>query len=63
MMCDCDEDFARKYLPHQISEATELETKKRVPVTIGFQKIIVINAEGSQKKSTRWRRYMAESLK
>jgi VRR-NUC domain-containing protein len=51
MMCNCDEYFARKYLPHQISEATELETKKRVPVTIGFQKNICDKCRGLPEKA------------
>ena len=51
MMCDCDEDFARKYLPHQIIEATELESKKRVPVTIGFQKNICDKCRGLPEKA------------
>ncbi len=51
MMCDCDEDFARKYLPHQIREATELESKERVPVTIGFQKNICDKCRGLSEKA------------
>jgi len=38
MMCACEEDFARQYLPHQLSHGTELHTQKVTPVTIGFQK-------------------------
>jgi len=51
MMCDCDEDFAIKYLPHQIREATELKSKKRVPVTIGFQKNICDKCRGLPEKA------------
>ena len=51
MMCDCDENFARKYLPHQIREATELESKERVPVTIGFQKNICDKCRGLPEKA------------
>ena len=51
MMCDCDEDFARKYLPHQIREATELEAKKRVHVTIGFKKNICDKCRGLPEKA------------
>jgi len=40
MMCTCEEDFARQYLPHQLSHGTELHTNKVIPVTIGFQKKI-----------------------
>lgn len=40
MMCACDEEFACKFLPHQTSYGTELKTRRRVNVTIGFQKNI-----------------------
>ncbi len=36
MMCACDEQIGLKHLPHQVSEGTELETHRRVPVTLGF---------------------------
>lgn len=51
MMCACDEDFARKYLSHQIKEATELESQKRVLVTIGFQKNICDKCRGLPEKA------------
>ena len=51
MMCSCDENFARKYLPHQISEATELKSKKRMPVTLGFQKKICDKCRGIPEKA------------
>jgi hypothetical protein len=51
MMCACDEDFARKYLPHQIREATELKSKRRIPVTIGFQKNICDRCRGLPEKA------------
>lgn len=51
MMCDCDEDFARKYLPHQIRETTEFKNKRRVPVTIGFQKNICDKCRGLPEKA------------
>jgi len=78
MMCDCDEDFAIKYLPHQISEATELESQKRVPVTIGFQKNICdkcrelpekaypkaeIYGRGSKIKRYYWREIEFETIR
>jgi hypothetical protein len=37
MMCSCEKDFAERYLPHQISFATELNTQSFIPVTLGFQ--------------------------
>ena len=37
-MCACEEEFARRFLPHQITEAAELETQRRISVTMGFQK-------------------------
>jgi hypothetical protein len=37
MMCSCEEEFARRFLVHQIREGTELETQRRIPVTLGFQ--------------------------
>lgn len=37
MMCSCEEEFGRKYLPHQLDQGTEYQTQKRVSVTIGFQ--------------------------
>lgn len=36
MMCDCEEAFARRFLSHQLREGSELETRRRVPVTAGF---------------------------
>lgn len=36
-MCACEEDFARQYLPHQLSHGTELHTRKEIPVTHGFR--------------------------
>lgn len=37
MMCACDEPFARRFLSHQLSHGTELKTRARIPVTLGFQ--------------------------
>jgi hypothetical protein len=37
MMCACDERVGRKCLPHQLDQGAELGTRKRIPVTIGFQ--------------------------
>lgn len=38
MICACDEEFGVKFLSHQLNEGTWLNTKKRVPVSLGFQK-------------------------
>ena len=51
MMCSCDEDFSRKYLPHQINEATELKSQKKIQVTIGFQKNICDKCRGLPEKA------------
>jgi hypothetical protein len=37
MMCACDRSFGERFLSHQLGEGSELETRKRVPVTLGFQ--------------------------
>lgn len=37
MMCGCDEAFGRRFLAHQLDRGVELETRERVPVTLGFQ--------------------------
>lgn len=36
-MCLCEQEFACRYLPHQINHGTELETQQRIKVTVGFQ--------------------------
>ncbi|WP_246739911.1 VRR-NUC domain-containing protein [Bradyrhizobium aeschynomenes] len=36
MMCACDEEIGRKFLPHQLREGVELETQERIQVTEGF---------------------------
>jgi VRR-NUC domain len=46
MMCACEETFARKHLPHQISEGSELSTQKRVPVSLGFLNKICTECRG-----------------
>jgi hypothetical protein len=40
MMCLCEEDFARRYLKHQIRSGRELHTQEEVKVTLGFQRNI-----------------------
>jgi hypothetical protein len=46
MMCACDETRGRTFLPHQLSQGTELATQDRVPVTIGFQAGICTECRG-----------------
>jgi len=46
MMCSCEQEFGRAYLPHQISAAQELQTRNRVPVTMGFQPCICRTCRG-----------------
>lgn len=36
MMCSCDEERGRKFLPHQLHSGTRRESQKRAPVTLGF---------------------------
>ena len=36
MMCMCDERIGRQSLPHQLSEGSELKTRRRYSVTGGF---------------------------
>ena len=36
MMCMCDEHIGRQSLPHQLSEGSELETRRHYAVTGGF---------------------------
>jgi hypothetical protein len=49
-MCSCEKDFARKYFPHQIGNTTELETKERIQVTLGFQNNICNSCKGLPEK-------------
>src|SRR5574341_1396546 len=51
MMCSCDEEFGRKYLPHQLSFATELSTKTEIRVSLGFQPRICRECRGLQPES------------
>ncbi|WP_273483168.1 VRR-NUC domain-containing protein [Desulforamulus ruminis] len=46
MMCECEQEFAIKYLPHQLDFAQELGTRNRLPVTIGFQKHVCNKCKG-----------------
>jgi hypothetical protein len=46
MMCRCDEEFGRKYLPHQLDNGTDLNTKTSYIVTHGFQDTICNECRG-----------------
>jgi hypothetical protein len=46
MMCSCEEEFARRYLPHQINSTTDVETRAKISVTLGFQKSICNKCRG-----------------
>lgn len=36
MMCACDEEIGKKFLAHQLSSGTALDSQERIPVTAGF---------------------------
>ena len=38
MMCTCDEEHGRRFLPHQLDQASWIGSRERIPVTMGFQK-------------------------
>lgn len=46
MMCKCEEEFARKYFPHQIQFAQEYNTREHIPITLGFQPNICNSCRG-----------------
>lgn len=50
-MCACEEEFARHFLSHQLSYATELETKRQISVTLGFQSGICNACRGLPEES------------
>lgn len=39
-MCGCEEEFARRYLKHQVTRGRDLHTQEEVKVTLGFQRNI-----------------------
>lgn len=51
MMCACDERIGRRFLPHQLEHGTELETQRRVPVSLGFQSSICRECRGLPAES------------
>ena len=46
MMCSCDREFGEHFLPHQLRQASELRTQRRIEVTIGFQEKICNECRG-----------------
>src|SRR5664279_5163831 len=46
MMCQCDEVRARRFLPHQLRVGHELDTRREVEVTYGFQPRICRECRG-----------------
>jgi hypothetical protein len=46
MMCGCEEEFARRYLNHQITSGRDLHTQEEVKVTLGFQSNICNACQG-----------------
>jgi len=46
MMCACEEEFARRFFPHQLKSGREPNTRHRIPVTGGFQKNICNTCRG-----------------
>src|SRR4051812_12387935 len=46
MMCACDEERGKKFLPHQLRQGAELKTQARVAVTAGFQPKICRECRG-----------------
>ena len=49
-MCACEEEFARRFLPHQLSGAVELNTRRRLAVTLGFQRGICNSCRGIREE-------------
>jgi len=39
-MCSCEEEFARRFLPHQISYTKKISSHERIPITLGFRRAI-----------------------
>ena len=46
MMCACEQEFAQRFLPHQLSFGNELDTRRKIQVTLGFQKGICNTCRG-----------------
>ena len=46
MMCGCEEQFAKRYVRHQIGHGRELETQQEIKVTLGFQRNVCNSCRG-----------------
>lgn len=51
MMCSCEEEFARRFFPHQLSHGTDLHSKQRIPVTLGFQPRVCNTCRGKPEEA------------
>lgn len=51
MMCACEQEFAQRFLPHQLNFGSELETRRKIPVTAGFQKGICNTCRGAPEEA------------
>ena len=48
MMCACEKKHGERFLPHQLSEGSILETQQRVPVTLDFQMHVCPECRGEK---------------
>lgn len=46
MMCECDREFGTRFLSHQLDRGSELKTRKRLRVTLGFRTDICRECRG-----------------
>lgn len=46
MMCNCDEEIGRKFLPHQLARGTSYKSKEEIYVTHGFQHNVCSECRG-----------------
>jgi hypothetical protein len=71
-MCSCDEQIGNRFLPHQLKNGTDYETKERIPVTSGFLPRICRECRGlspeahpmasTPRRTTKIRRYYWREL-
>lgn len=50
-MCDCDQSYGERFLPHQLGDGCWLNSQERVPVTIGFQESVCRECRGEKPVS------------